>query len=595
MIPSGNYTYMGAQERTMDDQTAERAAQTQAETQTMETFTKIEYKRPDMGALKKQLKHLLKQLQKAKSYEEARAAYLASEKESGHLETAYVVASIRNTLDTTDKFYDGEMQFFNSAIAKLMPISKAFTEALLRSPYRTRFEREFGRQLFTLAEIDRQTQSTKVIPGLIRQGKLENVYKKTTAACKTTFRGEEVNFYGLLKHMESADREERKEAYLAWAKLYEGISEKLDRQYDKLIRVRIRMAKKLGLPDYTTLGYLNMHRADYGPAEVARFREQVRDIIVPAVAKLKQQQAERLGVEKLKYYDESCIFPDGNADPIGGESVLVPITQRMYREISPETGEFFDFLSRYGLFDLETRPGKHLGGYCTYLHDYKAPFIFSNFNGTAADVNVLTHEAGHAFAGYTAMRSQPIAAYLSSTSEVNEIHSMTMEHFAYPFLKDFFGAENVGKAKYAHLSSALAVIPYLVSVDEFQHRVYEKPKMSAKERRAVWHEIEKIYLPWRDYDGMPFLEEGGFWMQKQHIFLYPFYYVDYALAQVCAFQFYGRMKQDHKDAWESYLALCRAGGSKGYFDLLHLAKLDIPFEEGSVEKAVRHVIDELNL
>ena len=560
----------------------------------MESFSKVEYHRPDMGALKKKLKSLLRALKKAKTYEEARAVYLSSQKETGHLETSYVVASIRNTLDTTDKFYDGEMQFFNRAVAQLMPLSKAFTETLLRSPFRAQFEAEYGKQLFTLAEIDQKMQSTKIIPDLIRQGKLENVYKKTTAGCKATFRGEEVNFYGLLKHMESPDREERREAYLAWAKLYEDISDKLDDQYDKLIRVRVRMAKKLGLPNYTALGYLGMHRADYGPEEVARFREQVRTVIVPAVAKLREKQAERLGVEKLKYYDETCVFPDGNADPIGGESVLVPIARRMYREISPETGEFFDFLSERGLFDLETRPGKHLGGYCTYLADYKAPFIFSNFNGTAADVNVLTHEAGHAFAGYSAMRNQPISVYLSSTSEVNEIHSMTMEHFAYPYLKDFFGEDKVDKAKFAHLSGSLSTIPYLVSVDEFQHRVYEKPTMSAKERRAVWHEIEEKYLPWRDYDGVPFLEEGGFWMQKQHIFLYPFYYVDYALAQVCAFQFYGRMKQDHKAAWESYLTLCKAGGSKGYFDLLKLASLDIPFEEGSVEKAVRHVIEELN-
>jgi len=560
---------------------------------TMEKFSQIDYKRPDMRTLKKKLQSLLRELKKAKTYDEAHNAFLASQKETEHIETSYVVASIRNTLDTTDKFYDGEMQFFNRAVAQLMPISKAFTEALLRSPFRAQFEEEYGKQLFTLAEIDRKTQSTKIIPDLILQGNLENVYKKTTAACKTTFRGKEVNFYGLLKHMESPDREERKEAYQAWAKLYEGISDKLDSQYDKLVKVRVRMAKKLGLPDYTTLGYLGMHRADYGPEEVARFREQVRTVIVPAVAKLRQDQAARLGIEKLKYYDETCVFPDGNADPIGGENELVPVAQRMYREISPETGEFFDFLSDHGLFDLETRPGKHLGGYCTYLMDYKAPFIFSNFNGTAADVNVLTHEAGHAFAGYTAMRNQPLSTYLSSTSEVNEIHSMTMEHFAYPYLKDFFGEDKVKKAKFAHLSGALSTIPYLVSVDEFQHRVYEKPSMRAKERRAVWHEIEQKYLPWRDYDGVPFLEEGGFWMQKQHIFLYPFYYVDYALAQVCAFQFYGRMKLDHKAAWESYLALCRAGGSKGYFELLKLAKLDIPFEEGSVEKAVRHVINEL--
>ncbi len=560
----------------------------------MEPFSKIEYRRPDMEALKKKLKQTLKAFKKASYYEEARAAYLASLDETGHVETSYVVASIRNTLDTTDKFYDGEMQFFNRAVAKLMPVSKSFTEALLRSPYRAEFEREFGRQLFTLAEIEHKTQSSKIILDLIRQGTLENEYKKTAAACKTNFRGKEVNFYGLLKHMESSDREERKEAYLAWASLYESVSDKLDQLYDKLIKVRIRMAKKLGLPDYTALGYLNMHRADYGPEEVARFREQVQTVIVPAVAKLREAQATRLGVDKLKYYDETCIFPDGNADPVGGESVLVPVAQRMYRDISPETGEFFDFLSEHGLFDLETRSGKHLGGYCTYLWDYKAPFIFSNFNGTAADVNVLTHEAGHAFAGFTAMRSQPIMTYLSSTSEVNEIHSMTMEHFAYPYMNGFFGEEQVDKAKFAHLAGSLSTIPYLVSVDEFQHRVYEKPSMSAKERRAVWHEIEQKYLPWRDYDGVPFLEEGGFWMQKQHIFLYPFYYVDYALAQVCAFEFYKRMKLDHKDAWASYLKLCQAGGSKGYFELLELAGLSVPFADGSVENAVRHVIEELN-
>ena len=560
----------------------------------MEPFSKIPYQRPDMRAIKQQLKGHVSALKKAGNYEEARSAYLAAQKDMARAETTYVVASIRNTLDTTDKFYDGEMQFFNRALALLMPTSKKMIEALLQSPFRAGFEQEFGKQLFSLAEIEQKTRSNKIILDLIAQGNLENAYKKTVAACKTTFRGEEVNFYGLLKHMESSDREERKEAYLAWAKLYEEAAPTLDKQYDKLIQIRIRMAKKLGLPNYTTLGYLNMHRIDYGPEEVAKFRAQVRDIIVPAVAKLRAEQAKRLGVDKLKYYDETCVFPDGNADPIGGESVLVPIAQRMYREISPETGEFFDFLTQYGLYDLETRPGKHLGGYCTYLADYKAPFIFSNFNGTAADVNVLTHEAGHAFAGYTAMRSQPLMDYMSSTSEVNEIHSMTMEHFAYPYLKDFFGEANVKKAKYAHLSGALSTIPYLVSVDEFQHRVYEKPSMSAKERRAVWHEIEQTYLPWRDYDGVPFLEEGGFWMQKQHIFLYPFYYVDYALAQVCAFAFYGRMKQDHKAAWESYLALCRAGGSKGYFDLLKLAGLDVPFAEGSVEKAVRHVIDELN-
>jgi M3 family oligoendopeptidase len=549
-----------------------------------------------MDALKKALKQQFKKFKNAGSYAEARAAFLASKELVAHAETSVVVASIRNTLDTADAFYDGEMKFFNRAFAMLIPLNKKFLKALLGSPFRAQFEEEFGRQLFSLAEMDQKTQSNRVVLDMIRQGNLENAYKKTVAACKTTFRGEKCNFYGLLKHMESPDREERREAYLAWAKLYEDASEKLDHLYDKLIKVRIRIAKKLGLPGgFTELGYLNMHRTDYGPEEVAKFREQVRTVIVPAVAKLREEQAKRLGLDKLKYYDETCIFPDGNADPIGGTDVLVPVAQRMYRDISPETGEFFDFMQEHELFDLETRPGKHIGGYCTYLYDYKAPFIFSNFNGTAADVDVLTHEAGHAFAGYTAMRSQPLTDYMSSTSEINEIHSMTMEHFAYPYMKDFFGADMAEKATFAHLAGTLSTVPYLVSVDEFQHRVYAKPEMSAAERRAVWHEIERKYLPWRDYDGVRFLDEGGFWMQKQHIFLYPFYYVDYALAQVCAFAFYKRMKDDRAEAWGSYLDLCRAGGSMGYFELLKLAKLPNPFEEGSVENAVGHVIEELHL
>ena len=148
--------------------------QSPTEALSMDTFSKIEYKRPDMGELKKNLNKLLDQFKKAKNYEEARATFLAYEKASGHFETIYVVASIRNTLDTTDKFYDGEMQFFNRAVAQLMPISKSFTEALLNSPFATRFEREFGRQLFTLAQIDQKTQSTKIISDLIHQGNLEN-------------------------------------------------------------------------------------------------------------------------------------------------------------------------------------------------------------------------------------------------------------------------------------------------------------------------------------------------------------------------------------------------------------------------------------
>ena len=314
--------------------------------------------------------------------------------------------------------------------------------------------------------------------------------------------------------------------------------------------------------------------------------------MTPAVAEIREAQRKRLGVEKLHYYDESLKFPDGNAVPIGTAEELVEKAHRMYREMSPETGEFFGFMTEYGLFDLETKPGKRMGGYMTRLPAYQAPFIFSNFNGTEADVDVLTHEAGHAFQGYLAMRSIPVAALCGSTSEINEVHSMSMEHFAYPWMEYFFGGQ-AEKYITAHLIGALCTIPYLVCVDEFQHAVYANPEMAPADWRKTWREIERKYMPWRDYDGNAFLEGGSFWMQKQHIFMYPFYYIEYALAQICAFQYYGRMKENRKDAWEDYLRLCRAGGTKGYFELLETGRLMNPFREGTVEKSTAHVMEEI--
>ena len=559
---------------------------------TMVDFRQMPYARPDMEALKACYAETTEKLKTAKSYEEAKAAFFALQAAEETRSTMAVLCSVRNSIDTADPFYDGEMKWLRTESAALIPLGKAYREALASSPFRPDFEAEFGKQMFRLIDAGLKTTDERIIPDVIREGNLCQQYQKDSAMAVTEFRGEPCNFYGLLKHMESPDREERKEAFHAWAALYEKISPQLDEQYDELVHLRDKMAKTLGFESYTDLAYLERRRFDYTQADAANFRKQIREIITPAVAEIREKQRQKLGVDKLRYYDEALLFPEGNADPEGTMEELVQKALAMYRQMSPETGEFFDFMVKYHLFDLETRPGKRMGGYMTRFPGYKAPFIFSNFNGTSADVDVLTHEAGHAFQGYLAMRSIPVNMLSGSTSEINEIHSMTMEHFAYPWMESFFG-KNSQKYLTAHLIGALAVIPYMACVDEFQHRVYEKPDMSARERRQVWREIEKIYMPWRDYDGEPFLEEGGFWMQKQHIFLYPFYYIDYALAQMCAFQYYGRMKTDRAAAWQDYLRLCRAGGTKGYFELLEVGHLLNPFQDGTVAASVGHVIDEI--
>lgn len=235
--------------------------------------------------------------------------------------------------------------------------------------------------------------------------------------------------------------------------------------------------------------------------------------------------------------------------------------------------------------DLVSRPNKRVGGYCAPLPDYKAPFIFANFNGTSGDVDVLTHEAGHAFAGMVSSKHNELMELNAPTLDACEIHSMSMEFFTYPWMELFFG-ESAQKYREKHLVDALLFVPYGVCVDEFQHIVYENPDLSPEARRGAWRALEKKYLPHRDYDGDAYMEAGGFWQKQHHIYSAPFYYIDYTLASMSAFEFFGRMQEDRERAWADYMALCEAGGTLPYTGLLKLANLSSPFEEGGVKRAI---------
>ena len=557
-------------------------------------FEDIKYVRPDFKKATSSIKANVKMMKKADSYEVFKLAYMDIEKELKEVISMATIASIRNTIDTTDKFYDEEEKYINKASGSLSLAMLSLTNMILKSKYKEDLKEEFGPFLIQDIEMSKKVMSPKIILLSIKEGLLCQKYSKDVAACKTNFRGEECNFYGLLKHMQSTDREERKEAFIAWADLYKSVSDNLDDLYTKLIALRVKKAKRLKFASFIDYSYVARGRYDYTAEDVERFREGVKKYIVPLCSILYEKQRVDLGIDKLHWYDEELTFKEGNAAPIGEEAQLVEKAKKMYNELSSETGEFFNFMDEHKLFDLTTRPGKHLGGYCTFIPSYQAPFIFSNFNGTSADVDVLTHEAGHAFQAYLASRNIPLMNQTSSTSEINEIHSMSMEHFTYPFMDSFFG-ENADKYRYHHLVKSIEVIPYLVSVDAFQHAIYANPKMSNMERRATWKKIEEEFMPWRDYDGNEFLSQGGFWMQKQHIFLYPFYYIDYALAQMCAYQYFLKGLDNFEEAFKGYINLCKLGGTKGYFDLLKESNLENPFNLDTIKwisEKVEKVIEE---
>ena len=564
------------------------------EAETMEKFSELQYVRPDMEKVLGDMRADTEALKNAADFGEFKAAYMDYVNTDIQVSTARQLAHIRNTINMMDEFYEAEMGYFHAWMPKYEILVKEMGTVILNSPFKKDMEEEFGSILIQNMEVGQLLSSEAVVDDMVKEAELANLYSKTVAGASVEFRGEMCSTYGLLKHMQSTDRQERKEAFEAWARLFEGISPKIDEIYDGLVQLRAGMAQKLGFESFIPMGYYKRRRYDYNAEDLKVFRRQVQEVIVPACVKLYERQRKALGVDTLHYYDESISSPQGNPVPVGDRDYMVKKAQEMYRELSPESGEFFDFMVEHELFDLETKKGKRVGGYCTSLPLYHAPFIFSNFNGTQADVNVLTHEAGHAFAGFTADKFQKTPELCHSTSEINEIHSMGMELWTYPWMESFFG-DKAEQYRKEHLADALMKIPYMVCVDEFQHRVFEKPEMTAMERRAVWSELEKVSMPWRDYDGNAFLTGGGFWMQKQHIFLYPFYYVDYAMAQIGAFEFYTKMKADRKAAWADYYKLCQAGGSMGYFKLLEYSGLHNVLKEGSVKEALKAVLEELEV
>ena len=560
----------------------------------MKKFAELQYVRPDMEKIFARVSGDIAVLKEAKNYEEFRKAYMDYVEADTELETSKTIAHIRNTINLLDEFYEAEMVYFNSQMPKYEILKKEMGEVIVVSPFKAEMEKEFGAILIQNMEAQKQLSDESIVDDQVKEAELVSRFMKTQAAATVEFKGEQIGNYGLLKIMQSTDRAERKEAFEAWAKLYEGIAPTLEEVYDGLVKVRAGMAKKLGFKSFIPMGYLRRRRFDYTEKELEVFRKQVREVVVPAAAKLYERQKEALGIDTLYYYDESIASPSGNPVPIGDKEYLVGEAQKMYRELSKESGEFFDFMMEYELFDLDSKHGKRAGGYCTILPQYHAPFIFSNFNGTDADVNVLTHEAGHAFAGFTAAKYQKTPELCHSTSEINEIHSMSMELWTYPWMENFFG-DKAEEYRKEHLADALMKIPYMLCVDEYQHKVFENPEMTAMERRAVWSGLEKIYMPWRNYAGNEFLESGAFWIKQQHIFLYPFYYVDYAMAQMGAFEFYTKMKEDRKAAWADYYKLCAAGGSMGYFDLLKYSGLHKVLEDGSVKLILKGVFEELGL
>ena len=516
-------------------------------------------------------------------------------KVSSDVSTMFNLVYIRNSIDTTDEFYEKEVEFFNEEIVKLTQKSNELNKILVQHCLRSQLEEVYGTHWFKCMELALKCFDESIMEELVEESKLSVLYDKIMASAKIEFDGKINNLSQMKVYTSSVDRETR---FLAMKKVNEFLMEKspeIDDIYDKLVHLRHNMALKLGYENFIDLGYAKMGRTDYDSKMVDSYRRQVLESVVPVAHQIILENGKRIGIENPKYYDTTLEFLDGNPTPKGTKDELVAKALNMYSEMSEKTKEFFTFMTEHELLDLESKAGKANGGYCTYIPNYNSPFIFANFNGTSGDVDVLTHEAGHAFMAYCSKDTVKNPDLLWPTSEAAEIHSMSMEFFAYPWIEEFF-KEDTKKYKISHMNGALTFIPYGVCVDHFQHLVYENPTATPAERKEMWKKCQSMYTPWRDMEGLEAYEKGCLWYQQGHIFSTPFYYIDYTLAQVCALEFYLNSLENREEAFARYVELCSLGGSKSFLELIKTVNINNPFIDGSIKKIIDKllpIIDEL--
>lgn len=549
-------------------------------------FSEYQYIRPNIEEAKEKLAKAIEIINNSQSVEEVTKTIDEVNVLRADIDTAATLCSIRYSINTVDEFYVKEQEFFDENGPILTSYQNEFNKALVGCKFISELEDKYGKKLFDSIRLELTTFSNEIIEDLQEENKLCSKYSKLIASAKIPFDGKILNLSQFAPYTTSKVRKVRKEAEGAVWKFFEEHEEEFDNLYDSLVKVRDRMAKKLGFENYVPLGYARLGRTDYDALMVANYRKQVYEDLVPIVKEMIKEQGKRIGVDDMKSYDIPLDFLSGNPTPKGTTQELIEKANKMYHEMSKETGEFFDFMKEKELMDLEAKAGKDSGGYCTYISNYKSPFIFANFNGTSGDVDVLTHEAGHAFQVFSS-RGFTVPEYLWPTLEACEIHSMSMEFFAWPWMKLFF-EDDCDKYLYSHLAGTITFIPYGVTVDEYQHEVYLHPEYTPKQRKEVWRSIEKKYLPYKVYEN-EFLDKGNYWLRQGHIFSTAFYYIDYTLAQVCAQQFWIKNQENHEKAWSDYYRLCCAGGSKTFLELLKVANLKNPFVDGTVKYVASHL------
>ncbi|AMV40134.1 M3 family oligoendopeptidase [Planctomyces sp. SH-PL62] len=485
------------------------------------------------------------------------------------------------------------LEFVREVEPKLKPYLNEVRNKFLDAPGRAGLPTEryhvFSRSLENRRALYREAN----IPRETRLAELEQQYQKAVGAMTVEFQGQERTLAQLSPFLESPDREVRRQAWTLAAERRLVDREKLDELFDEMKGIRLEIAREAGFADYVAYAYRNRERFDYGPADAAKFHEAIEKTVVPLAAEIHREHRAGLGVDSLRPWDLS-------ADPLGRPPLkpfedvdrLAEGAEAIFREVDPELADQFGYMREHKLLDLANRKGKAPGGYQTTFEADRLPFIFMNAVGVDSDVRTLLHEGGHAF-HTLASRGEPLAAYRECPLEFCEVASMTMELLGAGVADPFYDGEQAERSYRKLLEGIVTILPWIATVDAFQHWIYTNPDHTRDERRAAWRGLIQRFGGDVDWSGLEEARDHS-WHRQLHIFLYPFYYIEYGLAQLGALQIWKRSLTNRPAAVASYRKALAIGGAAPLPQLFKAAGAHFAFDAETIAPLMATIGEELN-
>ena len=475
---------------------------------------------------------------------------------------------------------------------RLKPFQNAIREKYLDSPFRSELPKEryevFDRALENRRALYREAN----IPRETELAELEQAYQKLIGAMTVTFRGEERTPAQMAPLQEENDRELRETAWRLVANRRLADRDALDHLFDRMIALRGEIAREAGFDNFVDYAFRLRERFDYGIAETLAFHDAIETVVVPLAKQIQEERRAGLGLESLRPWDQA-VDPLGRPPlrPFSDVDQLAERTISIFENVDPELGSQFRYLRDHQLLDLANRKGKAPGGYQTTFEVKRLPFIFMNAVGLDGDLRTLLHEGGHAFHAL-ASRGETLAAYRESPIEFCEVASMTMELFGARDLKLFYNDAEADRSYRQLLEGIVTILPWIATVDAFQQWIYSHPGHSREERRAAWNAILDRFGGIVDWSG---LEDArsSLWHRQLHIFLYPFYYVEYGIAQLGALQIWRKSLQDRRAAISDYRKGLALGGSKPLPELFEAAGAKFRFDAETIAPLMETIGGEL--